>query len=241
MLRGRDQRQEREDHEHVHPPVHAPGQRCLRRADSVSRNVIISVAMNSAMTIDSIDTCVPSATGRTKARRIEQVDDAGEHRRPQTASAPSRYASNQPRVRQIDDAEAVQELDRACSRRRRRSPRTRARARGRRTAARAIVCRCSRTSTTKRRMRKPSWSSEKVLGAAAISRTRVATCAANAPTKASEQDQRTSVAMTINAETAEHAERRSLERALRPRRFDRLRFSAAISAGTISNRSPTMP
>ena len=39
---------------------------------NVSRNVIISVAMNSAMTIDSIDTFVPSATGRTNARRTRR-------------------------------------------------------------------------------------------------------------------------------------------------------------------------
>ena len=37
-----------------------------------SRNVTISVAMNSAITIDSIDTFVPSATGRTNARRTSR-------------------------------------------------------------------------------------------------------------------------------------------------------------------------
>ncbi len=37
-----------------------------------SRNVTISVMMKSAMTIDSIETFVPSAAGRTKARRISR-------------------------------------------------------------------------------------------------------------------------------------------------------------------------
>ena len=36
------------------------------------RNVIISVAMNNAMTTDSIDTVVPSPTGRTIVRRIRR-------------------------------------------------------------------------------------------------------------------------------------------------------------------------
>ena len=72
MLRRGNQREERQDHQHVHPPVHASGQRRLRRAGSVSRNVTISVAMNSAMTIDSADTFVPRPTGRTNARRISR-------------------------------------------------------------------------------------------------------------------------------------------------------------------------
>ena len=33
VLRRRNQRHEREDHEHVHPPVHAPGDRCLVEAE----------------------------------------------------------------------------------------------------------------------------------------------------------------------------------------------------------------
>ena len=38
----------------------------------VRRKVIISVAMKSAITIDSSDSFVPSATGRTNARRISR-------------------------------------------------------------------------------------------------------------------------------------------------------------------------
>ena len=38
----------------------------------VRRKVIMSVAMNSPITIDSADTCVPSATGRTNARRTSR-------------------------------------------------------------------------------------------------------------------------------------------------------------------------
>ena len=45
-----------------------------------SRNVTISVAMNSAMTTDSRETDAPSPTGRATTRRIEQNDDAGEDR-----------------------------------------------------------------------------------------------------------------------------------------------------------------
>src|SRR5204863_2331848 len=46
----------------------------------------------------------------------------------------------------------------------------------------AIVCRCSRTSTTKRLMRKPRSSSEKVFVAAEMMRRRRWVCATNAPT-----------------------------------------------------------
>ena len=46
---------------------------------NVRRNVIISVAMKSAMTIDSIDSFVPSADRPDEGAADEQVEDAGEH------------------------------------------------------------------------------------------------------------------------------------------------------------------
>ena len=54
-----------------------------------SRNVIISVAMKSAMTIDSTDTCVAERRRPDDRAPDEQAEDADEHRRPQTASSTS--------------------------------------------------------------------------------------------------------------------------------------------------------
>src|SRR6185295_19814649 len=73
-----------------------------------------------------------------------------------------------------------------------------------------IVWRCRTTSSRKRPARNPRSSREKVLGAAAISWTRRASCAAKAPMNTSSRIQNASVCMftTINAETAEHAERK---------------------------------
>ena len=76
---------------------------------NASRNVIISVAMNSAMTSDSTDTLVPSATGRTNARRTKQIADAeqdGGRKRRQRQAVGMKPAG----LRQVDDAEAVEEL-----------------------------------------------------------------------------------------------------------------------------------
>ena len=55
-----------------------------------SRNVIISVAMNSAMTIDSIDTCVAEARRPDERAPDQQEQDAGQDGRRQTASSASR-------------------------------------------------------------------------------------------------------------------------------------------------------
>ena len=53
-------------HQLTRPSVDASSSR------QVSRNVTISVAMNRPITIDSADTCVPSAAGRTMPRRISR-------------------------------------------------------------------------------------------------------------------------------------------------------------------------
>ena len=71
------------------------------------------------------------------------------------------------------------------------------------------------SSTRKLRCGSRDWSTEKVLGAAAIRRTRVATCAAKAP---SEHDDQQPEGQRLH-----------------------LRLQGATSAGTISNRSPTIP
>ena len=81
-----------------------------------------------------------------------------------------------------------------------------------------MVRRCAMTSVRKRVRRAPVSSVEKVFGAERISRTRVATCAANAPTNPSTSSQSSSVSI----------------------RAAQL-LSAAMSAGTTSKRSPTMP
>src|ERR1051325_11663509 len=57
-----------------------------------------------------------------------------------------------------------------------------------------IVRRCSRTSRMKRRMRNGRSSSENVFGAAAITRTRVATWAGNAPTNDRDRSQKRATA-----------------------------------------------
>ena len=135
MLRRRNQRHEREDHDRVHPPVHPLRPATPSSSRNVSRNVIISVAMNSAMTTDSIDTFVPSADRPHERAPDQQVamppSTAIGKRRQQRAGrrGTSRYASDR-RCRGRAGTRS------ACSRRTRRSPRRRTRARGRPPAAR---------------------------------------------------------------------------------------------------------
>src|SRR5438552_3133140 len=94
-------------------------------------------------------------------------------------------------------------------------------------------------------MRKPSRSSENVLGAAAIRRTRVATCAVKAPTKMTTSSQSRKVdiyekdASTENTKDTKDATDASAR--MRRRQGRVYALSAAVSAGTTSNRSPTMP
>ena len=197
VLRRGDQRQEREDHEHVRPPVHAPGHACASSSRNVSRNVIISVAMNSAMTTDSIDTCVAEADRPDERAADEQVDDAAEDGRRQTASArgdrrgTSRVCvrSTMPRPYEKLDGRVAAERDEAPEHERVRQagdrpladrpPLQRRRRRTKRLDAERRGCRARRCS-----------------GAAAIRRTRVATCAANAPTKATTRSQNAASACT---------------------------------------------
>ena len=75
-----------------------------------SRNVIISVAMKPAMTIDSSDTVGPRAAGRTIPRRIAEEHDAAEDaNRERRQQQP--ICMEPAGVRQVDDAEAAEELD----------------------------------------------------------------------------------------------------------------------------------
>ena len=131
--------------------------------------------------------------GRTNARRNEQVEDAdkdADRKRRERDTVRLEPA----RVRQIDDAEAVQELDGRVAPNATKPQNTSACARPA-TGRSLIVCRCSRTSTRKRcDAERGDGRSRSCSGAAAIRRTRVATCAANAPTKATTSSQRTRVA-----------------------------------------------
>ena len=85
VLRCRDQREEREDHDRVHPPVDARRPTIASSSRHVSRNVTISVAMNSA-DHDRFDRHVRAQRDRADERAADQqVDDAAPARRLQTA------------------------------------------------------------------------------------------------------------------------------------------------------------
>ena len=75
-----------------------------------SRNVTISVAMNNAMTIDSIETR-RAQRGRTEDRAPhEQKQDAAEHGRGKRHQHDA-IGEEPARVRQVGDAEAAEEFD----------------------------------------------------------------------------------------------------------------------------------
>ena len=133
---------------------------------------------------------VPSADRAERTRAGSAGTRCRRARRRQTASGPSGRPRTS-RCRSDRRCRGRAGTRRPCSRRRRRSPRTRARARGRPAAARRSSCAGRRRRPGTARRGRRGGRVEKVLGAAAISRTRVATCAANAPTKTTTSSQRT--------------------------------------------------
>ena len=159
------------------------------------RNVTISVAMNSP--IDDRferDLSRRGATGRTNARRTSRKHDAGQHgdrkRRQHDA-----VGVEPRRVGQIDNPEAVQKLGDGVAAERDEAPEHERVREARQAAVPGSSAAAGRRRPESAGSGMPGASSEKVLGAAAISRTRVATCAANAPTNATTSSQRISVAI----------------------------------------------
>ena len=198
--------------------------------------MIISVAMNSAITIDSTDTVVPEPDRPHERAADQQVDDAGEHARRQTASA--RPIGGEPAgVREVDDAEAVQEFGERVAAERDEAPeheRVRdagSRPLGDRPALQDHVDR-------KRLTRNPRWSRENVFGRGGNQ----ADARRDLRREGADEDEE-------QQPEDERCHRRSTQRSQRSQRPSRWRpcvlmssvFSASIIAGTISNRSPTMP
>ena len=128
----------------------------------------------------------------------------------------------------------------ACSRRTRRSPRTRTRAPGRRAGRSPIVCRCSTTSTTKRLDAEAEVVEGERVGRRGDQPDARRHLRRERADERDDEQPRDDGGHDVNAETA--STQSSNASAQRARRVTVVTtFSASISAGTISNRSPTMP
>ena len=211
-------------------------------SENASRNVTISVAMNSAMTTDSIETVAPSADGPSHDAPDEQEEDAERGPPPQTARARRRYIVKRGRAREVDDAEAAQELDERVAGKRDEAPEHE---RVRQAGSRPFTDRLALKDDV----------DEEALDAEggmiereAVRRRRQSGGRASPPAPRTRRrnsrtsTQNVSVAMTtVRAETAQAAQMQHGQRALVLCVLCGYSFSASIIAGTISNRSPTMP
>ena len=193
--------------------------------------------MNSAITIDSSETRRAERDRPDERAADEQEHDAGRARRRANGVSSDAVGVEPAACRSDRRCRGRAGTRRSCSRRTRRSPRTRTRARGRRPAARGSSGAGRRRRRGTRRTRTPSWSSGEGAGrrgdqpdarrhlrreGADEERRRAARATS------SRHDRSTQIAVAGRCRSA--ARRLSVSSA-----------SRSIIAGTISNRSPTMP
>ena len=193
--------------------------------------------MNRPMTIDSTDTFAPRPTGRTNAAPNQEIDDAREDGHGKRRQ--HRAIGGEPvRVREVDDAEAVEELGDGVAAERDEPPeheRVREAGDGPLDDGPALaddVDEEALNAEIRDDRGRTCWARPRSAARA------MATCATNAPTNPITRTQSTSVGIENKTLPRKGFTTEDTE-VLCGKPFQDLR--ASMSAGTISKRSPTMP